>query len=148
MVYSTCSFTYLYDLIIWDWSFSDKDSIPINRYLHSESSSWLYRSTCILDGTRKPKDAVLRIVLSIIIKLEIEILNKFCSRLIFQYLSFSLVTFRGKFRNLKRESYVIECSIFGGGWVRFRAGQKDFKSNWSRGPVRILAYARTLAMLR
>ena len=44
MVYSTCSFTYLYDLIMWDWSFSDKDGIPINRYLHSESSSWLYRS--------------------------------------------------------------------------------------------------------
>ena len=98
MVYSTCSFTYLYDLIIWDWSFSDKDGIPINRYLHSESSSWLCRSCFRWHPQAK------RCGLSIIIKLEIGILNKFCSRLIFQYLSFSLVIFQGKFRNLKREN--------------------------------------------
>ena len=54
----------------------------------------------VLDGTHRPKDAGL----GIIIKLEIGILNEFCSRLTFQYLSFSLVTFQGKFRNLKREN--------------------------------------------
>ena len=56
----------------------------------------------VLDGTHRPKDAGL----GIIKKLEIGILNEFCSRLTFQYLSFSLVTFQGKFRNLKREIFM------------------------------------------